>query len=84
MTKVGKFFIKQELQYLNLVKNIIENGEVIKGRNGNTKRLTGILMKFSLKDKKIPLLTSKKVAWKTCLNRRHHSTEIFQIGMCRL
>ena len=67
MPKLGKHFLKQEVQYLNLVKNIINNGEIIKGRNGNTKRITGVMMKFSLKDKKIPLLTTKKVAWKTCL-----------------
>lgn len=67
MPKLGKHFLKQEAQYLNLIKNIIKNGEVIKGRNGNTKRITGVMMKFSLKDKKIPLLTTKQVAWRTCL-----------------
>ena len=28
MPKLGKQFLKQEMQYLNLVKNIIRNGEV--------------------------------------------------------
>ena len=67
MPKLGKQFLKQEMQYLNLVKNIIRNGEVISGRNGNTKRIVGSMMKFSLKNNTIPLLTTKHVAWKTCL-----------------
>jgi thymidylate synthase len=57
----------EECQYLNLIKNIIENGYNEEGRNGNTISLFGASMRFSLKDGKIPILTTKKVAWKTCL-----------------
>ena len=56
----------QEYQYLNLLKNIINNGEIIEGRNGKTKTIFGTSMRFSL-DKNFPLLTTKKMAWKTCL-----------------
>jgi len=57
----------EELQYLNLIQNILDNGCLEQGRNGNTKSIFGGSMRFSLKDGKIPILTTKKVAWKTCL-----------------
>jgi len=57
----------EEYQYLNLVENIIENGTWEEGRNGKTKSVFGNTMRFSLKDGKIPILTTKKTAWKTCL-----------------
>ena len=56
-----------EQQYLDLIKDIINNGEHVKGRNGNTLTVFGRTMRFSLTNDKIPLLTSKKMAWKTCL-----------------
>ena len=57
----------EEQQYLNLIKQILENGTWEEGRNGKTKALFGASMRFSLKDGKIPILTTKKTAWKTCL-----------------
>jgi thymidylate synthase len=57
----------EEFQYLNLIENIIENGFWEEGRNGKTKSIFGNSMRFSLKENKIPILTTKKVAWKTCL-----------------
>ena len=57
----------EEQQYLNLMKNILENGTWEEGRNGKTKAIFGNMMRFSLKDGKIPILTTKKTAWKTCL-----------------
>jgi thymidylate synthase len=57
----------EEYQYLNLLKNILENGTWEEGRNGKTKSIFGASMRFSLKDDKIPILTTKKTAWKTCL-----------------
>ena len=56
-----------DLQYRNLVKNIQGNGEWKKTRNGKTLSHFGEYMKFDLRDNKIPLLTTKKVPWKTCL-----------------
>ena len=60
-------FQHEEYQYLNLLENILENGILEEGRNGKTKSIFGQTMRFSLKDDKIPILTTKKVAWKTCL-----------------
>lgn len=57
----------EEYQYLNNIENIIENGFWEEGRNGKTKSIFGQTMRFSLKDGKIPILTTKKTAWKTCL-----------------
>ena len=57
----------EEYQYLNIIENIIENGTWEEGRNGRTKGVFGSSMRFSLKDGKIPILTTKKTAWKTCL-----------------
>jgi thymidylate synthase len=58
---------KEEQQYLDLIQEIINNGFTEVGRNGTTRSIFGRSMHFSLKDGKIPILTTKKVAWKTCL-----------------
>jgi thymidylate synthase len=57
----------EEFQYLHLIKDILNEGEIVDGRNGLTKTVFGASMYFSLKDGTIPILTTKKVAWKTCL-----------------
>jgi len=57
----------EELQYLNLIQKILDRGTLEKGRNGNTLSIFGESMRFSLQNGSIPILTSKKVAWKTCL-----------------
>jgi thymidylate synthase len=62
-----KKFQHEEYQYLNLIENILENGLQEEGRNGRVKSIFGSSMRFSLKDGKIPILTTKKTAWKTCL-----------------
>ncbi len=57
----------EEIQYLNLIRKILDNGSEEKTRNGITKVLFGETMRFSLRDGTIPILTTKKTAWKTCL-----------------
>ena len=57
----------EENQYLNLINDIIENNETFEGRNGKTLAVFGAAMHFSLENNKIPLLTTKKLAIKTCL-----------------
>lgn len=57
----------EEIQYLDLIKEILSNGTTEVGRNGTTKVIIGNSMYFSLENNKLPLLTTKKVAWKTCL-----------------
>ncbi len=58
---------KEEYQYLNLINKILNNGFWEEGRNGKTQSIFGDMMRFSLKDNTIPILTTKKTAWKTCL-----------------
>ena len=58
---------KEEEQYLNLIKEILDRGTWEEGRNGRTKSIFGHSMRFSLANSKIPILTTKKTAWKTCL-----------------
>lgn len=55
-----------EKQYLKLISNILKNGILEKGRNGNTKTIIGAMMRFPLNDNIIPIMTTKKLAWKTC------------------
>ena len=62
----GKVY-HEEYQYLNLLDDIIRNGHEEKGRNGITKSIYGSAMHFSLENGSIPILTTKKTAWKTCL-----------------
>lgn len=57
----------EEQQYLDLIQNILDNGTWEEGRNGRTKSIFGASMRFSLANGKIPILTTKKTAWKTCL-----------------
>ena len=59
--------LSQETQYLNIIKNIIKNGVKEEGRNGTTYSVIGGMMRFSLENGSIPLVTTKKLAWKTCL-----------------
>ena len=58
---------KEEYQYLRLIENILDNGTWSEGRNGRTKSIFGHSMRFSLANGQIPILTTKKTAWKTCL-----------------
>ena len=60
-------FVKNDLQYLNLVSNVLHNGNTRHGRNGKVISLFGEKMEFCLNNNKIPIITSKKLAWKTCL-----------------
>lgn len=62
-----------EKQYLELVEHILKHGYKEKGRNGNVLTHIGGAMRFQLYDEDrnnkpiIPLMTTKKMAWKTCL-----------------
>ena len=56
----------EEEQYLQLIRQICDSGTEEQSRNGKVLSIFGNMMRFSLKDGQIPLLTTKKVAWKTC------------------
>ena len=57
----------QEYQYLNLINDILKYGSNESGRNGSVKMIFGTTMEFNLANNTIPILTTKKVAFKTCL-----------------
>jgi len=56
-----------ERQYLNLIKHIISNGSKTQSRNATTINTIGTMSKYPLINNTLPLLTTKRVAWKTCL-----------------
>ncbi len=58
--------LHEEFQYLQLIENILKNGSTSETRNGTTKSIFGNMMRFTLNNGTIPILTTKKVAWKTC------------------
>jgi len=58
----------EEQQYLDLVRRILDTGSLEQGRNGNVYSVFGNMMRFSLQEGTIPLLTTKKIAWKTCFH----------------
>jgi thymidylate synthase len=59
--------VHEENQYLELIKDILDNGDIFNGRNGTTKAIIGSMMRYSLDDDTVPLLTTKRMAWKTCM-----------------
>ncbi len=56
-----------EKQYLSLVHKILKSGTKEKGRNGTIYKTIGTQMRFPLNDGTLPLLTTKKLAWRVCL-----------------
>lgn len=57
-----------EWQYLNLIERLLDEGSRRMDRTGvGTRALFGTSMRFSLADGTIPLLTTKKVLWKSAL-----------------
>lgn len=56
----------EEYQYLDLILDIVENGSAEISRNGNVRARFGHSMRFSLRGGTLPLLTTKRIAWKTC------------------
>lgn len=65
--KFKSLYTHSDLQYQNLIRNVIGCGELKKTRNGATVSLFGQQMVFGLQNNSIPLLTTKKMAWKTCI-----------------
>jgi thymidylate synthase len=62
MTQIDHY----EQQYLDLMRHVWTNGTLQHDRTGiGTKAIFGATMRFSLEDNSIPLLTTKRVFWKT-------------------
>lgn len=55
-----------EEQYLNLIKKIIESGEIRETRNSITKSIFSERLEFDISNS-IPFITTKKLAWKTVI-----------------
>ena len=66
MQKLTRSIKHAEYQYLDLIRKIMHTGDIKNGRNGITKSIFGAHMDFSLENNSIPLITTKKLAWKTC------------------
>lgn len=55
-----------EDQYLRLLREVWEHGDERRDRTGvGTRSLFGPTLRFDLSDDRVPLLTTKRVAWKT-------------------
>ena len=67
MNKYRNNNYSEENQYLNLLDDILTTHNNQEGRNGKTLSIFGSTMHFSLEHNKMPIITTKKVAWKTCL-----------------
>ena len=67
IAKMRKFKNQEEIQYLKLISEILSRGHLQHGRNGNVYNIIGATMRFSLENGTLPLITTKRVAWKTCL-----------------
>lgn len=59
--------IHDENQYLSLIRDINLYGSMQCGRNGNALTAFGSSMHFNLANNVMPILTTKKIAWKICL-----------------
>ena len=60
--------MRGEYYYLNLIFDVLSNGVKETRRNGNVLTKIGGMMRFSLENNKLPLMTTKKMAWKSCLH----------------
>ena len=66
-SKYGKEITNQEeTKYLELLKNILEEGERVQSRNAITYRLFSNIITYDLRDT-FPILTTKRVYWKGIL-----------------
>ena len=54
-------------QYKRIVRTVHDSGDVQEGRNGKVRVCIGGALSFSLRDGEVPFLTTKRLAWKTCL-----------------
>ena len=52
-------------QYIDLLKDILKNGVKKTTRNGEVLSLFGRTIRYKFNDDKFPLLTTKKMAWKS-------------------
>lgn len=63
-----KYIMHQEHQYLSLIEKILAEGVKVPSRNGIVYSVFGETMRYSLREDTLPLLTTKRMGWKTCMN----------------
>lgn len=56
-----------EFQYLEQMKSIMNQPRFRETRNAKTKATFGLHLKYDCRDGRVPLITTKKMAWKTCI-----------------
>ncbi|MEQ5872286.1 thymidylate synthase [Sagittula sp. NFXS13] len=57
-----------ELQYLDLLSHVLENGDERVDRTGvGTRSVFGAMLRFDLSNGTVPILTTKRVYWKTAV-----------------
>lgn len=65
--KINSNYVPNEMEYINLVKNIMQNGNNRGDRSGvGTISKFGCQLKFDI-SQTVPLLTTKRVPWKTAI-----------------
>jgi len=57
-------FVSDESNYLDIIRDVLENGEERETRNAKTRSIFGLRMEFKDIDTKFPLITTKKVFWR--------------------
>lgn len=67
INKTRNDVVHDENQYINLIDDILNYGTLEESRNGKTYSVFGSSMHFSLENNVVPFMTTKKLAWKTCL-----------------
>jgi thymidylate synthase len=63
-----RFTLHEELQYLYLIERILREGSTEHGRNGDVMSVFGNMMRFTLRDGVVPMMTTKRLAWKACFH----------------
>ena len=63
----NSYLNNEEYQYLDIMEDLLNNGDRRETRNAVTFSKFGIKMEFDLKDNTIPILTTKRVACKTVI-----------------
>lgn len=53
--------------YLRLVREVLKHGDKQEGRNGGVRVVVGAALAFPLNDGQVPFITTKRLAWRTCL-----------------
>lgn len=67
INKTRNGIVHDENQYLNLIDDILNYGTLEESRNGKAYTAFGSSMHFTLENNIVPFMTTKKLAWKTCL-----------------